>query len=212
MGNAATGGSTQPIPKSQLVRILKRARKLAIRQFLNVKKQNIEERYQYFKQDAVKYRDCVFAAMQNQQKLVQDIVLEICNEQNVSVASLTGALQSHMMDPEVHELVVGFQTLSGDLCENYPIPENLTIEHLKEGLQLQIRELAGYPIRDAPSSALAQIAVCDEVFRVMGIDELTFGALAIKHERSADPDLARLKEEWNKASKFDLSMAQARNH
>lgn len=212
MGNAATGGSTQPIPKSQLVRILKRGRKLAAREFLNLKKQNMEERYQYYKQDALKYRDCIFSFIQIQQKLVQDIVLGICNEQNVSVASLTGAMQSHMMDPEVHELIVGFQTLSGDLCENYPIPDNLTIDHLKEGLQLQIRELAGYPIKDTNSSVLAQIAVCDEVFRVMGIDELTFGALAIKHERSNDPDLLQLKEEWNKAAKFDLSMGRAHNH
>jgi hypothetical protein len=168
----------------------------------------MEERRQFYKVDAVKYRDCIFGFIQSQQKLVQDIVLEICSEQNVSTLSLTSAISSFMMDPEVHQLMVNFQTISGDLCENYPIPEDLTIDHLKRGLELQIRELAGYPIKDGASSALAQTAVCDETFAVMGIDELTFGALAIKFEKSTDPELARIKEEWNKASKFELTMNQ----
>lgn len=208
MGNSAPSANAHPIPKSQLVRILKRARKLAIRRLLQTKKENIEERRQFYKVDAVKYRDCIFGFMQAQQKLVQDIVLELCSEQNVSTASLTSAISSFMMDPEIHELMVGFQTMSGDLCENYPIPETLTIEDLKQGLRLQIRELATYPIKDAATSALAQTAACDELFNAMGIDELTFGALAIKFERSTDPELASIKEEWNKACQFDLMMRQ----
>jgi hypothetical protein len=112
-----------------------------------------------------------------------------------------------MMDQEVHDLMIGFQTLSGDLCENYPIPEEYTIDTLKEGLRLQIRELSTYPINDAASSALAQTAVSDELFRTMGIDEIVFGALAIKFERSTDPELKQLKDEWNRVSKFDLTMA-----
>lgn len=207
MGNVV-GGNAAPLPKSQFLRILKRARKLAIRRLLAMKKENIQTRLEFYKVDAEKYRDSIFSFMSAQQKMIQDIVLEICNEQNVSPNSFASGMQSHMIDPEVHELLVGFQTMSGDLCENQPIPEEYDIEKLKEGLRIQIGELGGYPIHDGPTSILAQVAVCDEVYKQLGIDEITFGALAIKFEKSTDPELAALKEEWNKASKFDLAMGK----
>ena len=206
MGNIAGSGSAPPVPKSQLIRILKRARKLAIRKMLVMKKENIQARLEFYKVDAEKYRDIVFGFMKGQQQVIQEIVLELCSEQNVRPESFQSGMQSHMMDPEVHELLVNFQTMSADVCENQPVPEEYDIEKLKEGLRLQIRELAGYPISDAASSILAQVAVCDEVYRVLGMDEITFGALAIKYEKSTDPELRELKEEWNKASRFDLAM------
>ena len=209
MGNYVGGGSVAPVPKSQLLRILKRARKLALRKLLTMKKENMEARRAFYKVDAEKYRNIVFEFIQGQQKLCQDIVLELCSEQNVSPQSFASGMQMHMIDPEVHELIVSFQTMSGDLCETQPVPEEYDLEKLKEGLRLQIRELAGYPIHDGPTSVLAQVAVCDEVYSVLGIDEITFGALAIKFEKSTDPELAALKEEWNKASKFDLAMGRA---
>jgi hypothetical protein len=209
MGNIAGSAQAPPLPKSQLVRILKRARKLAMRKLLAMKQENIQARLPFYKVDAQKYRDCVFGLISAQQKMCQDTVIEICSEQNVSIGSLSAGMRTHMIDPEVHQLIVSFQTMSGDLCENYPVPEEYDIEKLKEGLRIQIRELSGYPINDGATSILAQIAVSDEVFNVLGIDEITFGALAIKYEKSGDPELAQLKEDWNKASKFDLTMMGA---
>ena len=209
MGNLSGPAQAPPLPKSQLLRILKRGKKLGMRKLLSMKRANMQERLEYYKVNAEKYRDCVVGFMSTHQKMMQDNILELCNEQNVNPNSLAAGLQSHMMDPEVHELMVSFQTMSGDLCENQPIPEEFdNIEKLKEGLRIQVRELAAYPINDNISSILAQTAVCDEVFKIMGMDEITFSALAIKHERSTDPELRELKEEWNKAAKFDLSMGR----
>ena len=208
MGNITGAGSSPPIPKSQLIRILKRARKLGLRRMLLLKKENMEARLPIYKVDAQKYRHAIFEGMQAQQKMCQDTVLEICNEQNVTTDSFTSSLRNHMMDPEVNELFLSFQTISGDICENYPVPEEFDIDKLKEGMRIQIREFASYPINDASTSIIAQIAACDEVFQVLGIDEISFGALAIKFEKSTDEELAQLKEEWNKASKFDLNLVR----
>ena len=102
MGNITGAGSSPPIPKSQLIRILKRARKLGLRRMLLLKKENMEARLPFYKVDAQKYRHAIFEGMQAQQKMCQDTVLEICNEQNVTTDSFTSSLRNHMMDPEVN--------------------------------------------------------------------------------------------------------------
>ncbi|OMJ95894.1 hypothetical protein SteCoe_619 [Stentor coeruleus] len=206
MGNIAGASNAPPIPKSQLTRILKRARKLAMRKMLKLKQDNIQERLQFYRVDAAKYKECIFGMMQQQQKMCQDTVLEVCTEQNVSIGSLTSAIRNHAIDPEVQEVMMSFQTMSGDICEGYPVPEQYDIETLKEGLRLQIRELSGYPINDPSASVLAQIASTDEVYKQMGIDEITFGSLALKYEKSADPEFLQLKQDWNQAAKFDMAM------
>jgi hypothetical protein len=64
MGANASTGNAAPLPRTQLVRILKRGRKLALRNLLPMKRRNIEERQAFYKQDAAKYRDLIFSSIQ----------------------------------------------------------------------------------------------------------------------------------------------------
>ena len=202
MGNYASDSSATPISKTQFMSILEHARILAIPTLLAMKKEYIEARRVFYKVDPVKYHDLVFEFIQSQPKLSQGIVLQLCSEQNVTPQSFAASMQMYMVDPEVHALIVSFQTLSNDICEGQPVPDEYDIEKLKEGLRVQTRALSGYPIRDGPTSVIAQVAACDEMYCVLGIDEITFGALAIKYEESTDSELHALIEEWKKASTY----------
>lgn len=206
MGNMMGAGpaSGPPIQKTQLIRIITKARKLILRRMLEAKRSNIQERLTWYKVDADKYKETITRFAMGQPQIVQAALAEICEQQNISMASLGPSIQAHMMDPDVQVILGLMQTIAGDMCENQPFPEEFDKEKFKEILRVQTEEVQKYVVTDQMSSMVAQTASTDEIYRIYGIDEVQLGALAIKHENDPDPELKELKDKWNEATRMDL--------
>eukprot|EP00358_Blepharisma_japonicum_P006681 CAMPEP_0202944042 /NCGR_PEP_ID=MMETSP1395-20130829/4710_1 /ASSEMBLY_ACC=CAM_ASM_000871 /TAXON_ID=5961 /ORGANISM="Blepharisma japonicum, Strain Stock R1072" /LENGTH=229 /DNA_ID=CAMNT_0049642315 /DNA_START=27 /DNA_END=716 /DNA_ORIENTATION=+ len=209
MMGGAGGAQGPPIPKTQLVRILSKARKLILRRMLEAKRANIEERIQFYKNDADKYKECIMKFAMGQPAMIQGALVEVCQEQNVNVASIGSSIQQHMFDPEVQNMISLMQTITGDMCEGQPFPEEFDKERFKEILRIQTAEVAKYTITDQISSMVAQTASADEIYQLYGLNEIQLGALAIKYESDPDTELRELKERWNEVTRMDLILNQA---
>ena len=206
MGQMMAGGTgTGPaIPKQQLMSVIGTIRKQLLRKLLENKKQSMEERFQYYKQDAQKYRDCIASAMQSQQALFQDTIMEVLGQQNIPQESFGMSLKQHMMDPDVQEKFSLMQTATLDMCEGQPVPEDLDKTKFVEVITFTTEEMMKYPVKDMQTSIMAQVAAADEVKTIYGYDEVTMAAAAIKFENDPDPVLKEAKDKWNAATRNPL--------
>ena len=203
MGNVLGTSSGEPIPKTTVLRVLTSARSKMMQSMLEAKRQNIKDRLQYYKVDSEKYKEVVMNFMKVQPQLVQKAIFEACTEVEVNPNNFGQSMQQHMMDPEVRGFMGQMQTISADMCENQPFPEEFDLEKLKEIMRVQIEEIEKYEVNDPSGSLVAQICAADEVYQRYGLDEVQIGSLALKYESTTDEELLELREKFNQVSKFD---------
>lgn len=190
------------ITKSQLLNIIKQVKELAISKLLLMKKNHIQTRLGFYKVDSNAYRSCLHNFNSAKERLIEDLVIQVCYEHNVSPESYYAEIQSNCYDPEINDLLNSLQTISENLSDDLQIPDECDLEKLKEAMKIQIAELLKYPFNGS-ASELVIISVCDEVYQRLGIDELMYWAMANKFMDSENLEFIDLKDQWNKAAGFE---------